>query len=50
MNEEVFLSKNIADVNIYKDPDIKLYYYDKVAEVLDNNDKITIVISRNIMH
>ncbi len=45
MNEEIILTKNIAHVHIYKGQDVLLYSRDKVFEVLDNNDTISIILS-----
>lgn len=45
MHEERILTKNITHVHIYKDPHILLYPYDKVFEVLDNNDTVSIILS-----
>ena len=46
MNEEIILTKNIAHVHIYKGQDVLLYSRDKVFEVLDNNDTISIILSK----
>lgn len=46
MNEEIILTKNITHVHIYKEPEILLYLHDKVYEVLDNNDSISIILSK----
>ena len=45
MHEERILTKNITNVHLYKDPHILLYPYDKVFEVLDNNDSVSIILS-----
>lgn len=45
MHEERILTNNITHVHIYKNPHILLYSYDKVFEVLDNNDTISIILS-----
>ena len=49
MNEEIILTKNIAHVHIYKGQDVLLYSHDKVFEVLDNNDTISIILSKFIL-
>jgi hypothetical protein len=48
MGEEIILTKNKAHVHIYKDPHILLYAYDRVFEVLDENDTISIILSEII--
>lgn len=48
MNEEIILTKNIAHVHIYKESKTLLYSHDKVFEVLDNNDTISIILNENI--
>jgi len=45
MDQELVLNKNVKQVNIYKDPNVSLYPHDKIEEVLDENDSITIVLS-----
>lgn len=45
MNEEIILTKNITHIHVYKEPEISLYLHDKVFEVLDNNDMISIILS-----
>jgi hypothetical protein len=50
MNEEIILTKNKAHINIYKDPSVMIYPHDKVFEVLDNNDTITILLSNFILN
>ena len=45
MNEEIILTKNKAHIHIFKDPQIMIYQHDKVFEVLDDNDTVTIILS-----
>ena len=49
MNEEIILTKRKSDVQVYKETDdekekLIIYTLDKVFEVLDDNDKISIVL------
>jgi len=48
MNEEIVLTNNKNNVMIYKKPEILLYPRDKVSEVLDNNDEISIILNENV--
>jgi len=48
MNEEIVLTNNKKNVMIYKKPEILLFPRDKVSEVLDNNDEISIILNENI--
>ncbi|CAF0940234.1 unnamed protein product [Brachionus calyciflorus] len=50
MHEERILTKNITNVHLYKDPHILLYPYDKVFEVLDNNDSVSIILNENVKY
>ena len=50
MNEEIILTKNITHVLIYKEPEILLYSRDKVFEVIDNDDNISIILSKIFVH
>lgn len=45
MNEEIVLTHDKTSVMIYKDPKVLLYARDKVNEVIDNDDKISIFLS-----
>jgi hypothetical protein len=45
MNEEIILTKNKAHIHIFKDPQIMIYPHDKVFEVIDDNDTVTIILS-----
>lgn len=46
MNEEIVLTQDKTSVMIYKDPKVLLYARDKVNEVIDNDDKISIFLSK----
>lgn len=48
MNEEIILTNNKKHVLIFKEPEILLYSLDKVFDVLDNNDTITLLLSKKI--
>jgi hypothetical protein len=46
INEEIILTNNKMHIQIFKEPEILLYSLDKVNDVLDNNDTISIVLSK----
>lgn len=46
MNEEIILTNNKMHVLIFKEPEILLYSLDKVSDVLDNKDSISIILSK----
>jgi hypothetical protein len=45
MNEEIILTNNKMHIQVYKEPEILIYTLDKVFDVLDNNDSISIILS-----
>jgi hypothetical protein len=50
INEEIILTNNKMHIQIFKEPEILLYSLDKVFDVLDNNDTISIVLSNLKLH
>lgn len=48
MNEEIILTNNKMHIQVYKEPEILIYTLDKVFDVLDNNDSISIILNENI--
>ena len=45
MNEEIILTNNKMHIQVYKEPEVLIYTLDKVFDVLDNNDTISIILS-----
>ena len=50
MNEELVISKNTVSILVFKEPEILIYSNDKVGDVLDNNDTISIVLSKFLIN
>ena len=46
MNEEIVLTNNKNSVMIYKEPKVLLYPRDRVREILDCGDTISIILSK----